>query len=103
MDREKIIQKLHQIKILIEECIGELSPKKILKKISSEKLSEIKPVIPTKINFSMNKRAFIKKYSKGMSGPKKFVLILAYLVKGEIGKEKSLDEIKKHWKKWSLY
>ena len=47
----------------------------------------------------MGERAFIKKHSKSISGPKKFVLILAYLVKGEIGKEKSLEEIKRHWNK----
>jgi glucose-6-phosphate 1-dehydrogenase len=47
----------------------------------------------------MNIRAFIKQYSKKMSGHKKFTLLLAYLVKGESGKEKSIEEIKKQWNK----
>jgi hypothetical protein len=52
------------------------------------------------LNFDdMNIRAFIKQYSKKMSGPKKFTLLLAYLVKGESGKEKSIEEIKKQWNK----
>lgn len=99
MNKEKIIQKLQQIKVLTEECIAELSSKEILKKTLVEKPLEVQPIIPVKINFNMNERAFIKKYSKGMSGPKKFVLILTYLVKGKEGEEKSTAEIKKHWNK----
>ncbi len=50
-------------------------------------------------NFKMNERAFIKQYAKGLSGPKKFVLLLAYIVKGEVGKEISLSKIKERWNK----
>jgi len=52
-----------------------------------------------KIDFNISKRAFIKKYSKGLSGPKKFVLMLACLVRGKIGDETSIKEIKKNWNK----
>jgi len=99
MNKERIIQKLRHIKAFTEECITELSSKEILKKIPIRKLLKVQPIIPVKINFDMGERAFIKKHSKSISGPKKFVLILAYLVKGEIGKEKSLEEIKRHWNK----
>jgi len=50
-------------------------------------------------DFSMGKRAFIKKYGKGLSGPKKFVLMLAYLSKGKIGGEVKIEDIKKNWNK----
>jgi len=50
-------------------------------------------------NFEMNERAFIRQHAKGLSGPKKFVLLLAYIVKGEVGKEISLSEIKERWNK----
>lgn len=49
------------------------------------------------LSFSMNERAFVKKYARSLSGPKKFVLMMAYLVQGQVGKEIELREIEKHW------
>lgn len=58
------------------------------------------PVVQSdELDFSMSSRAFIKRYSKGMSGPKKFTLLLAYLTKGDATKSIKLEEIKKHWSK----
>jgi hypothetical protein len=51
------------------------------------------------INFSLNERAFVKRYTAGKSGPKKFTLLLAYLAKGKVGENISLSDIKKHWNK----
>ena len=52
----------------------------------------------TSINFETNGRAFVKRYAKNLSGgPKKFVLVLAFLVKGDATKEVSLSEIEKMW------
>jgi len=51
------------------------------------------------IDFSINERAFVKRYATDKSGPKKFTLLLAYLAKGEIEKNIELSEIKKHWGK----
>lgn len=53
----------------------------------------------TEINFGLSERAFMKKYGKDLSGPKKFVLLLAYFVKGKIGEEISIEEVKKKWEK----
>lgn len=64
------------------------------KKIS-QKISEVK----TDIDFSINERAFVKRYATDKSGPKKFTLLLAYLAKGEVDKNIELSEIKKHWGK----
>ncbi len=66
---------------------------------SAKNLPKIKMASFEKISFDMGERAFIRKYSKKMSGPKKFVLLLSYLVKGEIGQEISVDEVEKHWNK----
>ncbi len=67
--------------------------------VLNKNLPEMKMVVPEKINFDMSKGAFIKKYRKGMGGPKKFVLLLSYLAKGEVGKEISVDEVERHWNK----
>lgn len=52
-------------------------------------------------DFSMNIRAFINKFAKKESGSKKFVFLLAFLAKGEVGKNISVHDIKKEWKKIS--
>lgn len=51
------------------------------------------------IDFSLNERAFVKRYAADKSGPKKFTLLLAYLSKGEINKNVELSEIRKYWNK----
>jgi hypothetical protein len=52
-----------------------------------------------KLDFSKNERAFIKTYARKLSGVKKFVLLLAYLAQGKVGKEVELKEIQRHWNK----
>ena len=52
-------------------------------------------------DFSLNKKAFVKRYAAGKSGPKRFTLLLAYITKGEIGKNTQLNEVKKYWNKTS--
>ena len=42
---------------------------------------------------------FIKEHVKGMSGPKKFVLLLSWLVKGALKTEVSLSDIQVQWNK----
>ena len=51
------------------------------------------------LDFSLNIRAFIKRYAGGKSGPKRFILLLAYLTKGEVGVDIGLDKIGSEWKK----
>jgi hypothetical protein len=49
------------------------------------------------LDFSLNERAFIKKHAKGLSGPKKFVLLVAYLAKGQASKAVTIKELTKNW------
>jgi hypothetical protein len=53
----------------------------------------------TAVGFSSPIRAFMKKNSRGMGGPQKFALLLAYLVKGDGHKQVRLYEIQKQWNK----
>ena len=56
----------------------------------------------TSVRFDMNERAFIKRYAKSIGGgPKKFVLLLAFLTKGDTSKEVSLNEIEQLWNRTS--
>lgn len=52
-----------------------------------------------KVDFTKPERAFVKTYARGLSGPKKFVLVLSFLTKGEQGKEIEVKEIQRHWNK----
>jgi hypothetical protein len=70
--------------------VPEMKKNKISPKISTTKAD---------IDFSINERAFVKRYATDKSGPKKFTLLLAYLAKGEVNKNIELSEIKKHWGK----
>ena len=49
------------------------------------------------LDFGMQERAFIKRNAAGLSGPKKFVLLVAYLAKGNLGREVLLKDVAQHW------
>lgn len=51
------------------------------------------------LDFDMNPRAFLKLHSNilKLSGPRKFVLIVAYLVKGDESIVKTMNEINTLW------
>src|SRR5579885_370708 len=70
-------------------------------KKNKSQISEQKNKSHNLIDYSINIRAFVKRYTKGKSGPKRFTLLLSYFAKGEIGKAVDLSEIKKHWGKMS--
>ena len=52
---------------------------------------------PQRMDFDMNERAFAKQHAGGLSGPKKFALLLAYLAKGDCSKRIPLKDIQKCW------
>lgn len=52
-----------------------------------------------KIDFSMQSRAFFKKYAKGFSGTKVFVLMVAYFINRQKAETIPLADIQKEWSK----
>jgi hypothetical protein len=71
---------------------------------SGEIKSKTRDKVVTKskdIDFLLNERAFVNRYATDKSGPKKFTLLLAFLVKGKNDKNMELSEVKKHWNKMS--
>jgi hypothetical protein len=82
----------------LEKNVGELK-KTILggspKALPRKNEDNVKP------NFSSNIRAYASKYATDKSGPQKFVLILAYLTKGKIDEDISINEIKTQWNNMS--
>ena len=98
MDNQKLKQNLELIKTLIEGSLRELgkNPSGKSKRVTALKTNVTRT---PELDFTMSTRAFIKRYAKGMSGPKKFTLLLAHLAKGDANKSIKFDLIKKHWKK----
>lgn len=96
-DNSDLIARLEQAQTLLNQAL-------VIAKTgmmpSAKKQPETKVKSPAKeLDFSMPIRAFVKKQGNGMSGPKKFTLLLAYLAKGDLQKTISSVEIKKHWNK----
>jgi len=55
--------------------------------------------MPLKLDFTKPERAFVKTHAKGLSGQGKFVLVLAYVAKGTVGKEIQLADVVGRWNK----
>ncbi len=51
------------------------------------------------VTFSIPIRAFVKKHARGLSGPGRFAVLVAYLCKGKLGIEVSNSEVEEHWNK----
>lgn len=74
--------------------------KAVFGNVSTKKRKEKKQTILTDdVDFSLDQRAFVKRYATNRSGGKKFTILLAYLVGGEVDKNVKLSEIKKRWHK----
>lgn len=101
MNQKNVIQKIKQIKVLLEECLVELSAQQDKKLRDANKDFDLQNDTITGIDFDFEipLRPFIKRHARGLSGPKKFVLLLAWLTKGDENKEIPLVELRARWDK----
>jgi hypothetical protein len=53
------------------------------------------------LQFTLPIRPFMKKYGAGMSGSKRLVLLVAHLVKGDVGTSVDTSAVQKLWSKMS--
>ena len=97
MDKKIIVEKIKESLKLLEGCLLEIN---LQDKDFSEIKNNRKIEKTEKIDFSINERAFFKKYSKDISsGPAIFTLMVAYIVKGKENSEISISDVQKLWKK----
>lgn len=96
MNKELLEEKLNQAKQLIEDCLSEISGggaseagTEVSKKFQDHKASGV--------DFSLNSRAFFRSYAKSLSGPKKFVLVVAYLTKGKVDSDATVADVLRCW------
>src|SRR5689334_14229571 len=90
----ELVKRLQQAQALLDECIAEIQGKPSSKSVKTPThvpRSTSAPA-PRDLDFDANERAFVKAHARGLSGPKKFVLLVAYLAKGKIGTDVELKE-----------
>lgn len=98
MSQDKRIATLQQVKALVDEVISELK-QEVPGRKSRPASSKQGPTIAADISFNLSVLAFMSKYARGLSGPQKFTLLIARLVKGSTTTETSFQEVKKRWNK----
>jgi hypothetical protein len=100
MNKDYLIQKLSQIQDVIAECLidlGEEREEVISGADNGLKENNVTDVV--KVDFSKPVRPFVREYTKGKSGPKKFTILVAYFTKGNVSLSVSLNEIETQWSK----
>lgn len=95
--RSELLQSLRQIKALAEEGLVALSGPSTPTRLTRLHARKQTPASNAKLNFEANERAFVKANVHGMSGSRKFVLILAYLAKGDANAEVPLKDVERTW------
>lgn len=93
---EKIVQNLKRIIFLTEDILKKIVAKEVLVRPATLKRAN-HTNRTTEISFNMNLRAFMHQHARSLNGIQKFVLLLAWLVKGNHLQEVSSGEIEKHW------
>ncbi len=99
--QQELAIKLRKIQALIGDCFDLVAqpqqiPNRYPKPSGQTRHSD------ASVHFEINERAFIKRYARKLGGgPKKFVLVLAFLAKGDSGKEVPLNAIEQLWNRTS--
>ena len=96
--RAELIGRLEQAHELLGDALSILRKEKTKAPVKTSSATN-KKTTHRALDFSTPIRAFVKRNGNGMSGPKKFTLLVAYLTKGETTKQTSLAEIEKQWNK----
>ncbi len=89
--------------VIVDEMGNQYEGELNLVRVGQRRLSPGTParsaLTPVPLNFDMNERAFAKKHATGLSGPKKFALLIAYLARGDQDKQARLGQVEKLWNK----
>lgn len=99
--QDEILRRLEQIRDSVDETIRLLGKTNRRPKARARvQLANNPPAdIRSRLDFGMPMRAFFKKYQPGLSGPKKFTLLVAYLSKGNPQKPVPAADLRKSWNK----
>jgi len=95
-DREHLIAAIEQIKMVADECLRRVRNGS---RPQNPRIRRARTPQPRTSQIDLDKpiRPFIKSYARGLSGPKKFALVLGWLCKGDLKREVELKEVEKCW------
>jgi len=97
---KEIAARLLEARTIIDECVAMLSKGKVQSEIKlPAKATSAKSARPTRLDFGLNEKNFIKNYARGLSGPKKFTLLLVHMTKGKTGADIEVSAIISKWNK----
>jgi hypothetical protein len=101
LTNDDLLTRLRQARTLIDECIAGIKgqPQRKSAGTSAHAPRPKTASASRDLDFDVHERAFVKAHARKLSGPKKFVLLLAYMTKGQTGKEVQVKDIEKHWNK----
>ncbi len=100
LSEKDIASRLLEARAIIDECVTAFSKGKVRGgSKSSVKPASAKSARPAKLDFGLNEKNFVKTYAKGLSGPKKFTLLLAHMTKGKTGADVEVSTINSKWNK----
>src|SRR5690348_2192933 len=104
MDQAKLISTLQQIKVLVDRALKDtdVAARRGRKKGTTTPPQPSSPGSPLELSFNKNILAFMKKYAAGLSGPKKFTLLVAWMTKGNTPQEVSFADLEKQWNKMKV-
>jgi hypothetical protein len=98
MTSDKYIATLRQIQAIVNEALREgssaLGSKKRAQRAAPQLMGST-----AQLSFDMNILAFMNQHAKGLSGPKKFTLLVARMVKGSTTAQVSYQDIRVQWNK----
>lgn len=101
MDQGKLISILQQIRDLVDEGMDELGRRDSQNKKSAAPRVK-RSLKATRLSFTTNVLAFMKKHTRGLSGHQKFTLLLGRLAKGSVLQRVPSAEVEKHWNKMKV-
>jgi hypothetical protein len=98
-DAGALITCLERMSVLLAEAISLARASQDGGSAKPQRARSVTSTGARQVDFSSDIRAFVKRYARGMSGPQKFTLLLAYLTKGDSSKRILLEELEQRWNK----
>lgn len=97
---DQVLRQLIEARKIIDSCVESLSDAPNIARIARGSAKDgLQKKIKPQLNFGLNERNFVRTNGKGLSGPKKFVLLLAREAKGKVEVEVKLDVLRTKWNK----
>ena len=97
MSKPALLENLRRIESLVRKCIDELADQPHRSTRPQARKGAERSAAIAKLDFDSNERHFVRTHGVELSGRKKFVLLTAFLAKGEVGREVPLSEIEAMW------